>query len=453
MVCSVAFALTGCKLGFVEVGPTEPADKFEEAYKNIGDEIRVGALSEKFKIDDLNWCDVTAEVEMPSLLQGEKISVDVKGGFDKDAKDVSLDLSAKYKSSDIPLKAEVIGGEKVYLSFPGVVNDYLYYDISKLESNGDYTEAVDSLKNATLQMDELKDKLEALIDKYSGNDRVKVETADVEVLGNTVSGAEKLSVTLERDDIIAFMKDLVEIYKEIGLDTDTLEFDEDEIEGEGSVNVVLYVKDGKTVKADFAIKGDDFNSSAVYEMAASSDKTEAKLNITVEQDGKTVASIPFTYEHTVSGENIEGKASVDLSSISNEDTSLAVGTLNVEFSGKESANSSEMNYVFKVGGGGMTIEIPLFLKVVKTSAESLEVECVIDAQSFGVKLSVKGRLAKDSITLSTYDPANAIDLTDSENEENGEKIEALLGALTPRVSDFVALVTSLLGSFGGGLDF
>ncbi len=452
-VFSVSAALSGCTFEVIkdEDANKTPAEKFEAAYRDVGDEMRVGVLDKKFEIKDLNYADVTAEIEAPSFLQDENLIIDAKCGRNADSGAASADLNLKYKTSEVPVKIEADGSSKIYVSFPGVSEDYLLADLNELGKLGAGGVSVDPGQITELlgKIDEIKDKLEALVDKYTGEDRIKSEKTDVEVFGEKIADAEKLSVEYKHDDIVSIVKDITDIISEYAPDPDDVEIDAEDVDENAAMNVDVYRKDGKTVKAFLKFSGDDTDGNINYEMKAADGSVDAKLEITANDDGET-QTIPITYKHTEDKGEIKGSLNVSLEGFVDEDSEFS--GLTVDFEGTSSGDTSDMTYTIKFGGGGMTVEIPVSVKLTKTSADSIEFEASVDAAMIGVKLTVKGRLSKESVSISSYDPSHEIAIADKDNEETGERASALLESLTPRLTDFVSLIQGLLSGSGlGGL--
>ena len=195
-VFALAFSFSSCNL----LKPKTPSERFIEARDNIGLEARVGPLEKKYEIDDVNYADLAVDVEAPQFIGDEKITLTVKGGVDADEGNLSAELGARYRSTDLRAKAEIEGRETIFISFPGMSDKVLYGNFSDLTKaaadtagslvgGGSFSldSLLDSDKSIKKRVENLTDEI---VDKYVTDESVIVETEDVEVLGETVKGAE-----------------------------------------------------------------------------------------------------------------------------------------------------------------------------------------------------------------------------------------------------------------------
>ena len=457
MIFALVISFSGCNLK-----PKTPSERFREAKDNIGAELRVGPLDKKYEIKDINFCDLSIDVEAPQFIGDEKVSFTVKGGFDSDAGNVSAEFGAKYKSSELNAKAEIDGRETVFISFPGMSDEFIWAKLSDFAETAE--DASDLLHTgSSLPVDELFNSKESilnkvrsvadeLLDKYVVDETVKVETEDVEVIGNTVKNADKLSLTLNKEQVADIVTKLLAVVSE---ETEDDVIDTENVSG-GSV--ALWVAGGKTVRAELTVAGTESSASVIYQMDEKIGEVRANLDISMVSDGETVMMIPLRYEHEEEKGTYTGKFGLDESGLiipENMDYEIDASSISVEFEGTASANSADMTYTFKVGSGGMTIKIPVNLKISKAGANADNIEVTIDSQLIGVKLTAKGVVThENTIRVAQYDLSRGIKAGENATEQDEERLEALGSELSGKLGDFSELAGNILGAFmGGGLDY
>ncbi len=456
-VFALATSFVGCNLK-----PKTPSEKFREARDNVCSEARIGPLDKNYKIDDVNYADLTIDVEAPNFLGEEKITLTVKGGIDADLGHVTAELGATYKSSDLKAKVDVADKKTAYLSFPGMSETFLYTELSELAEKAD--DAADSVINGKVSIDSLlegdgnvmkllRDTCDELFAKYVVDEAITVETEDVEVLGETVKGAEKLSISFDKEqlaDIFAKFKDVLKDYTD---------YEIDDLADEAIATVTFWVAGGKTVRAEATAAGPKDDASVIYQMKSAQGEVKIEADFTLKEDGTVKTLIPFRYEHKEDNGKYEGKCGLDADKLvapEDSDFDIDADSLSVEFEGTASGNSADMTYTLKIGAGGTTLRIPVNVKISKSGFNADNIEVTIDSQLIGVKLTAKGVVSHDTIRVSPpTDLSKGVKYSDDMSDEDNAKVEALVNELSGKLGDFKDLAQSILNMFianmGGGM--
>ena len=451
MILSLTAILGSCSFN---LKPKTPSEKFREAYEKIAEELRVGPLDKQYEVKDANDIDATLTVKAPALIGDDAVTVVIRGGFDRDREIGSADITLKYKSSEIRANAEVTDGDVIIASFPGSSDDYLCLPIEKAGDllDEDFGKLVKEIRSYIGKIGGTNETTEKLREKYETDERVSVEETDAEILGEKVSGVEKLSVTLERDDIVDIMKTISEPLQLLGGDkTIVEEFDEDSLDENAKVTVNLYTKDGHTVRAELLLTNSGSeDDSLVYELAVKGGDVKAALTFNQEKDGeKTV--VPIVYEHKNDNGKIEGSIAVDADNAAFPGTEIdkdQLGALKVEFSGEESANSAEMTYKFKIGAGGATVVIPLEIRTEKKGG-GVGFSAKIDSKLVGVSIKAEGTVTKSGYSPSGKSASGGIEISKDMSEADQQKIATIIQGVTSNASDFVSLIQGVMGGVGG----
>ncbi|MBR3639325.1 MAG: hypothetical protein IKN50_01835, partial [Clostridia bacterium] len=335
-VFALACSFSGCDI----LKPKTPSERFIEARDNIGLEARVGPLEKKYEIDDVNYADLTVDVESPSLIGDAPVTLTVKGGADSDAGNLSAELGAKYKSSELKAKAEVADRETVYISFPGMSDKVLYGKLSDLGDTASGLVRGGSFPIGSLLdgdksvVKKIKDLSDRIVEKYVTDESVTVETEDAEVLGETVRGAEKLSVALNAEQL----KEIEGMIRETF--ADLYEVDDLNIGEDAAAKMTVWVSRKSTVRAELVLSDSSNEAKAVYEMRSESGKVRANLDVTATEDGSVTALIPFRYEHEEDRGHYEGRIGIDTDKLVLPDDSaydLRETAVAVEFEGTASS--------------------------------------------------------------------------------------------------------------------
>ena len=453
-VFALAFSFSGCSL----LKPKTPSERFIEARDNIGLEARVGPLEKRYEIDDVNYADLSVDVEAPQIIGDEKVTLYVKGGVDADEGNLSAELGARYRSTEIRTKAEIEGRETLYISFPGMSDKVLYGKLSELAELaggaagslvGGGSFSIDSL----LDKDKgVKNKIENLVDeiveKYVTDESVVVETEDVEALGETVRGAEKLSVSLNAEQL----KEIEDKVKDAL--SDIYDVEDFNIGDDASAKMTLWVSRNSTVRAELTVSDSSNEAKADYQMRSESGKVRANLDVTVTEDGSVTTMIPLRYEHEEQRGRYEGRIGIDESKLvvsEDSDYDLESSSVSVEFEGTASSGSADMTYTFKIGAGGTTVKVPVNVKISKAGGSADNIEVTVDSQVIGVKLAVKGVVSHSSVRTDRYDLGRAIELKEDLSEEDADKLDELGEELSGKLGDFEVLVQTVVNNISGGL--
>lgn len=446
MVFSLVAILGSCS---IKLPPQSPSEKFIEARKNLGAELRVGPLDRKYELDDVNFADLTAEIEAPAIIGEDNLTLSFKGGVDTDAGNLSGEIGTAYKSSDLKAKIEVADSEDLYVSFPGISEKFLYAKVSDIAEKAE--EAGEDLADTSFSLDGLLNKdskkdvkkfFEELEAKYVTDESVVVEEADVEVLGETVKGAEKLTLALTAEQLREIAEKIKETYG--GL----LENGDFEVDDDMTATVSLWVAGGATVRAEIKATDTENEVNAVYQMKADGGKVTANLDVTATEDGEVDSVIPLRYEHEENGGEFKGTVGVDRDKlVLSEDAEIDEDAVSVEFEGK----GSEATYTFKIGAGGQTVKIPVNVKVSSAGINADNVEVTVDAEIIGVKLTVKGTVSQGSaVKVGQYDLSKGIAYSDGEpSEEDEAKLEELGEEISAKLGDFQELIQKVAGGFMG----
>ncbi|MBQ6263505.1 MAG: hypothetical protein IJK58_08345, partial [Clostridia bacterium] len=452
-VFALAFSFSGCDL----LKQKTPSERFIEARDNIGLEARVGPLEKKYEIDDVNYADLTAEIDAPQIIGDDPVTVTFKGGVDADEGNLSAELGARYRTSELRAKAEIEGRETVYISFPGMSDKVLWGKMNELaETAGDAASMIGGRGNS-FSLDSLLDKdkgvknkvenlIDEIVEKYVTDESVAVETEDVEVLGETVRGAEKLSVSLNAEQL----KEIEDKIKDtLG---DIYEIDDFNIGEDAAANMTLWVSRRSTVRAELVLSDSENEAKAVYEMRSESGKVRANLDITATEDGTVTTVIPLRYEHEEERGHYEGRFGIDESKlVLPEDSDYDIGetAISVEFEGTASSGSADMTYTVRIGAGGTTVKVPVNVKISKAGSGD-NVEITVDAKVIGVKLTVKGVVSHSAVRTDRYDLSRAVELSENMSDEDADKLDELGEELSNKLGDFTDLVQTVMNNVSGG---
>ena len=452
-VFALAFSFSSCNL----LKPKTPSERFIEARDNIGLEARVGPLEKKYEIDDVNYADLTVDVEAPQIIGDEKVTLTLKGGADADAGNLSAELGARYRASEIKMKAEIEGRETIFISFPGMSDKVVFGKLSELAEFaggaagslvGGGSFSIDSLLDKDKGVkNKIENLIDEIVDKYVTDESVIVETEDVEVLGESVKGAEKLSVSLNAEQL----KEIEDKVKDaLG---DIYDVDDLDIGDDASAKMTLWVARGSTVRAELILTDSSNEAKAVYEMRSESGKVRANLDITASEDGSVTTVIPFRYEHEEERGRYEGKFGIDNDKLVVPDYSdydIDETSVSVEFEGTASSGSADMTYTVKMGAGGTTVKVPVNVKITKAGGSADNIEVTVDSQVIGVKLAVKGVVSHSAVRTDRYDLGRAIELKEDLSEEDAEKLDELGEELSGKIGDFADLIQTVANNISGG---
>ena len=293
----------------------------------------------------------------------------------------------------------------------------------------------------------IKDLSDRIVEKYVTDESVTVETEDAEVLGETVRGAEKLSVALNAEQL----KEIEGMIRETF--ADLYEVDDLNIGEDAAAKMTVWVSRKSTVRAELVLSDSSNEAKAVYEMRSESGKVRANLDVTATEDGSVTALIPFRYEHEEDRGHYEGRIGIDTDKLVLPDDSaydLRETAVAVEFEGTASSGSADMTYTFRIGAGGTTVRLPVNVKISKAGGSADNVEITLDAQVIGVKLTVKGVVSHSTVRPSQYDLAKAIELKEDLSEEDGEKLDELGEEISGKLGDFKELVQTVANNISGG---
>ncbi len=452
-VFALACSFSSCNL----MKPKTPSERFIEARDNIGAEVRVGPLDRKYEIDDVNYADLTFDVEAPQIIGDEKISFTVEGGFDSDAGDMSAEIGAKYKSSEIEVKAEIANREILYISFPGITDKFLWGgpevfaemaedSAGSLLGIGDII-PIDSLSNGNEStVKKVENLIDEIVDEYVTDESVVVETEDVEVLGSTVKGADKLSVSLNAEQ-------LKEVEDKIA-DTlgDIYDFEDVGFGDDAAATMSLWVSRDSTVRAELTVTNASSEVKAVYEMRSENGKVEANLDYTVTEDGSVTTMIPLRYEHEEKNGKYEGSFRIDGEKLvlsEDSDYDFDANSAAFDFEGTASSGSADFTYTVRIGAGSTVVKVPVNVKISNAGPNADNVEISVEYQQIAT-LKASGVVSHGDIRISEYDLTKGIGFNEDMSEEDAAEIREIAEKIAGELGDFTELIGNVFSTFSGG---